>query len=1129
MEPRRPSCRGNRCLVGDPIDVVTGANTDITWDFELPGPIPFRWRRYYSSAQNTILRPLGWGHSHEFDRTLFKDLDGLSYIGPSGDPIGFPPLKEGEADARSGYLLRRVEENHYEIAQTSEPVVEFYFAPEQESAPFRRLRMGEHTIEFRHKAGHLQEIIDSKGRRIRVESDREGRLQALFLTDPEMDNREHPLMTFKYDQAGNLVEIQDFYKYKLGFRYDQNRRMTCRTDRRGYSFHFEHDVEGRCIHSRGDDGLLEVFLEYHPEVGMSTMRRADGGVWTYFYNENLTITQITDPYGGETCFTLDDQGRPVEEIDPNGNVTKLLYNAFGQHCRRVNSLGYSFPPLEDDPYPDDPLAYTLPETPLEWEHGHLLDASQIKDLWPDDRVLRPFPPAVYDTFLGLTTAYDEGAARAASSQPAGETEPDRFTGPGVHIRSEAPEVAERKRYDPCGNLTEHRDRDGSAYRYAYTSWSLLEKEIDPLGNITTYRYSPYAWTTHVTDPRHTETEYVYDRKDRLTEVHRHGRLREQYIYDKATNIIEKKDGQGRTLVTWEIGPGNLDTVRCLASGEKHTFEYDERGRITKAVTPTGTMTCAYDRYGHLVMDQRDGLGVVHEFVRSQLTATTYFKKFRVTYGTDDNGDLVITDPTGAVHRVKISPAGGLIARLFANGTRELCRYAANGSCLHKAVVPSSSEILPWIRSYRYSAEGDLLAATDTQRGTTRYRYDANHRLIEEALPDGTQRPFEYDAAGNLVRQPGLTGVEMNTGNRLRFANDNAFTYNDRNHISTLQGTSGTIGYEYNDLDMLIRCGIDGRVWSASYDAYCRRVCKTWQGLTTQYYWDDFRLAAELRHDGRVRLYVYVDETALVPLMFVEYDAVGAAPESGHRYYVFTNQIGVPTRIEDDDSHVVWFARIDPYGQVHVSPASTMEMPLRFPGHYHDSETGLHDNRFRTYSPELGRYLQSDPLGIDGGINLYSYSESPLVEVDLDGLKRNKGKKGKNRKKDKKKKKEKKAKKKEESGEKEDDCESEKKEGGPYDHLEDPPDVAAGRDFSKTQKEKIIEANRERNKGEVKSDVQDDMHKGPLKKPEKSQKGVTPPQDEWQIDHVVPRDKDGTNSYTNAQVTSREYNRQKSNK
>ena len=61
------------------------------------------------------------------------------------------------------------------------------------------------------------------------------------------------------------------------------------------------------------------------------------------------------------------------------------------------------------------------------------------------------------------------------------------------------------------------------------------------------------------------------------------------------------------------------------------------------------------------------------------------------------------------------------------------------------------------------------------------------------------------------------------------------------------------------------------------------------------------------------------------------------------------------------------------------------MPLRFPGHYYDAETGLHDNRFRSYSPELGRYLQSDPLGLAGGANLYAYPSNPLTDVDLLGL------------------------------------------------------------------------------------------------------------------------------------------------
>ena len=60
-------------------------------------------------------------------------------------------------------------------------------------------------------------------------------------------------------------------------------------------------------------------------------------------------------------------------------------------------------------------------------------------------------------------------------------------------------------------------------------------------------------------------------------------------------------------------------------------------------------------------------------------------------------------------------------------------------------------------------------------------------------------------------------------------------------------------------------------------------------------------------------------------------------------------------------------------------------PLRWPGHYFGGETGLHDNRFRTYSPELGRYLQCDPSGTEGALNLYAYTENPLHAVDLRGL------------------------------------------------------------------------------------------------------------------------------------------------
>jgi RHS repeat-associated protein len=92
------------------------------------------------------------------------------------------------------------------------------------------------------------------------------------------------------------------------------------------------------------------------------------------------------------------------------------------------------------------------------------------------------------------------------------------------------------------------------------------------------------------------------------------------------------------------------------------------------------------------------------------------------------------------------------------------------------------------------------------------------------------------------------------------------------------------------------------------------------------------------------------------------------------------------RVEDAQGAVVWSARLDPFGAAAVSPESTIELSFRMPGHWFDPGTGLHYNRFRYYSPELGRYLQSDPLGLEGGDNLYAYAASPLSHVDLRGLK-----------------------------------------------------------------------------------------------------------------------------------------------
>jgi RHS repeat-associated protein len=971
-------CRSDPRFVGDPIDVVTGANTDVITDVRRRGPIPFKWTRYYNSACAATLCPLGWGHSHNFDRCLIRDLDGVRYQDPHGNSVPFSDIAIGHREAVSGLVLTRTESDFYRLQQEGQPSAEFLFAPGATAAPVRWLRQGKHVIVLDyHDDGVLAEIVDSLGRTIRVASDHTGRITQLVLTASEGGTS---LLAYEYDDAGNLVRATDRANTTLTFAYDVANRMTRRTDRRGYSFHFEYDDEGRCIHSYGDDGLLEVFLDYQPDAGATFVRRGDGGQWIYNYNDNKTITRITDPYGNATKFILDELGRPVQEIDPNGNITQLHYDSAGRHDYRIGPNGHVLPTKAENPKPPNPLEYTLPVTALEWDFGCRVRGANIASPNAHDPLLAHVPAPLVHTVLGKTGTYDPTTLSPELTDDRESVVTNDFD---MLLERTSPRFTEHWKYDANGNEAEHRDRDGRVYRSVYNSWNSLWQSIDPLGNVSTFDITVQGLVARFTDPGGTVTEYEWDLREKLVAVREVGGFTERYLRDPAGNIIEKFDSSGQTQARWEIGPGNLVKALILASGEKHQFEFNANGRLIKTQTPAGEVTFAYDEDANVVADKRDGKGVAHEIDFRTLRHTTYFDKFTVRYRYKEYGDFVIEDPTGASHRFQFGPTG-LILKQLANSSRELCQYDSQGRCRRKALLSSNGHSL-WMHRYGYSAGGDLVVVADTNKGTTEYRHDAAHRVSEELCSNGKILRFEHDRAGNVLKKPGLADVVIGQANRLKEVNGDLCTYTTRGHLGERRNGSAHTRYTYDDVDMLVRCDLKSEPWTASYDGLNRRVQKTWRGETTTYYWDDWRLAAEVRHNGSVRLYIYADHKALAPFLFIEYESLDAAPEAGKRYYVYTSQVAAPIRVDDDAGRTVWSAQLGPYGAAQVDPASTIDMPLRFPGHYFDSETGLHYNRNRYYSPELGRYLQTDPAGLAGGINAYGYRTRPLTTVDIDGL------------------------------------------------------------------------------------------------------------------------------------------------
>jgi RHS repeat-associated protein len=109
------------------------------------------------------------------------------------------------------------------------------------------------------------------------------------------------------------------------------------------------------------------------------------------------------------------------------------------------------------------------------------------------------------------------------------------------------------------------------------------------------------------------------------------------------------------------------------------------------------------------------------------------------------------------------------------------------------------------------------------------------------------------------------------------------------------------------------------------------------------------------------------------------------------HYIHSDHLNTPRVITNQASQVVWrWDHTEPFGadpaNSNPSGLGTFEFNLRLPGQYFDKETNLHYNYFRDYDPGIGRYVQSDPIGLEGGINTYGYARAnPLTLIDPDGL------------------------------------------------------------------------------------------------------------------------------------------------
>ncbi|MCF5136490.1 RHS repeat-associated core domain-containing protein, partial [Pseudomonas lactis] len=547
-----------------------------------------------------------------------------------------------------------------------------------------------------------------------------------------------------------------------------------------------------------------------------------------------------------------------------------------------------------------------------------------------------------------------GATREFSYNPYGK------------IIAERDELGHVTRYEYEGGLhliSRRLNADGTQVKYRYDNVRLLLTEIEnEVGETYQLDYHPNGLIQQETGFDGQRTAYVYDLNGNLLEKTEYGddgsQLITRYERDHAGRLVRKTLPDNSIIDYAYDRQGNLQSVEdghwALA------YEYDRQNRLTAEHQGWGTLRYRYDACGqlqHLCLPDNN----------------------RVTFNHDKGGHLATVELNGEV----------LTSHLFNSGREHqrqqgqlLSHYHYDDQHrLHAHAVTQQKNHL-YQRQYDYDKAGNLTRLLDTRKGEHRYHYDPLARLTRADHSQDVQERFGHNPAGNLLMQD-RPGPDIVAANRLMIQGDRHYDYDAfGNLIRERRGKSQQLVTEYRYDCQHRLVGVttpNGQTASYRYDPFGRRISKTVDGKTTEFFWQGDKLIAE-HHAERHRSYLY-EPDSFRPLALLD----GFGPKETKPYHYQLDHLGTPQELTSREGEIVWSAHYRAYGQIARLDVGNIDNPLRFQGQYFDAESGLHYNRHRYYNPDIGRYLTPDPVKLAGGINGYQYVPNPTGWVDPLGL------------------------------------------------------------------------------------------------------------------------------------------------
>jgi RHS repeat-associated protein len=1002
-------------------------------DFSFPGFIPLALcRSYRSNSMFAGMFGFGWGSTlgeeifTEGNEVILRNGEGRSvrFLMPSiNQPVG--NLVEGLELSLEGILEKGKKAAVFRIREGKRIR---YYRDVEANGKYKLWRTEDlhgNAVQFSYRSGLVAEITDTLERKFAFQYDGSKRVTDILLEGSGSLEKAISLVRYKYDGQNDLIRAKKYTGAINEYEY-QNHLLVRARDDQGVDYYNQYDQEGRCIKTWRGHGYFTRSYFFDTKRQQTKVVDSMGAVRFYRYNDFNLVTKTIDPLGGVSLFTYDESNkialavnqvgsatllaydekkRQIAKTKAGGSTEEFVYDAEGRLAKHVNPQGgvstATYNHLGDLAAAKSP---TGNQTQYEYDERGGTKAILFGNGWRVRREYgRDYIRWIDDLGLILAQKFDFFGRCTEFSYPR-----------GYKIEYQ---------YDGFGRLIKERGIGGGIREFVYNNRGQLARFINERGAVTTYEYNEVGLRT-VTTSEGKRVQFVNDTEGRLIQlINSKGELH-TIRYDPKGRMIQQTFFDGREEFYEHDPAGALTKIKDGLDREIH-YENDVLGRPVTVRCSDGTrMEFAYTPTGKIALATRDEFEVQFKYDLEDRVVYQRQGAFELLYTYDPQGNCLEVkdangkgfgfewDPRMRVKRLTIDMAG-----IPANTPESLelsLEYDELDSLIRmqsSAGVTLQRENNGWNRPVRQRAE---------IRGSTileeEYAYDTGAQLIERLRQDGEHRTFAYNKLGQLVsvqindeesegyaydgefnllaktigRGAGSTTstFEYASGNRLVRAGHTEYRYNAAGLlVEVIRGGQST-HYFYSCDDLITRVEHpDGSITEYAYDAMRRRILKKRGNQETRFLWDIQTLWREETVETfsdkppepwQTRDYVY-DPVQWGLLAFID---------NSKPYLACNDSIGTPQSLIDFQGKIVWELDMTAWGEefrLTEKRQGALTCPPRFPGQYADLETSLFYNMNRYYDPGTGRYTSPDPVGLVGGINVYTYALNPINYIDPLGL------------------------------------------------------------------------------------------------------------------------------------------------